>query len=107
MPWPTTWDDDPPMLKAGDQFTLNSFGGREATFEVLSPADKSIYSPTGLGGTAIFRCRQLSGEFAYMNFATDPWTVGHISYPGYEDDFCGDSIIQARERPLRIWRKPA
>jgi hypothetical protein len=51
-----------------------------------------MYSPSGIGGTPLVRCRLLTG--VYRN-GPWPWRDEVTYRPGDETEFCGDSVAGA------------
>ena len=86
-------------IQPGMRVTLQpAYVGKEPdVFEVIGPTGSSIYSPSGLGGTPIFRMRLISGQYRERNRDHTPHGKDYWIDRGlpFEDDFCGDSIASA------------
>lgn len=65
--------------KTGDRFVDSS--GME--WEIVEQVGAGMYSPTGIGGTAVVACRHISGD------VTNMWTPHLVEGVG---EWCGDSL---------------
>lgn len=71
-------------VAVGDRFTWWD----NTEWEILGFTGARIYSPSGLGGTPIVRCRQLSGK-PQTQWLNEDGSV----------DWCGDSVAGALAKP--------